>query len=190
MVSEKMATENFERCLALTLRYEGGYSDHPLDPGGATNMGITRATLAGVRGRPVAKSEVMALTRAEAAGIYRRLFWARIAGDALPPGVDAALFDFAVNSGCTRAVRALRRIVGAGDGDTVDAATIARLDACDPRAVITGLCRGRRAFLQRLRTFSAFGKGWSARVVAVEAAALAMSGAREIPSQLTGNLHG
>ena len=185
-----MATENFERCLALTLRYEGGYSDHPLDPGGATNMGITRATLAGVRGRPVAKSEVMALTRAEAAGIYRRLFWGRIAGDALPPGVDAALFDFAVNSGCGRAVRALRRIVGAGDGDTVDAATLTRLDACDPRAAITGLCRDRRVFLQRLRFFSAFGKGWSARVAAVEAAALAMSDGHQVPSQLKGNVHG
>ena len=169
-----MATGNFERCLALTLRFEGGYCDHPLDPGGATNMGVTRVTLAGVRGRPVAKAEVMALTRAEAAAIYRRLFWTRVAGDALPAGVDAAVFDFAVNSGCRRAVQALRTLVGAGDGDTVDAATLAHLAACDPRAIVAGLCRGRRAFLQRLRTFSAFGRGWSARVAAIEAAALEM----------------
>ena len=72
-----MAESNFERALACVLRHEGGYGDHPADPGGATNFGVTRATLAHHRGRPVTKAEVRALTRAEAAGIYRQRYWGR-----------------------------------------------------------------------------------------------------------------
>ena len=98
-----MTAANFDRALTAVLRHEGGYVDHPSDPGGATNLGVTRATLAQWRGRAVSKAEVKALTRAEAAKIYRALYWDEIAGDALPAGLDFAVFDYCVNSGPGRA---------------------------------------------------------------------------------------
>ena len=169
-----MATGNFEACLALTLRFEGGYSDHPLDPGGATNFGITRATLAAVRGRPVAKAEVMALSRDEASGIYRRLYWNAVAGDLLPPGVDLAIFDMAVNSAPARAMAALRAELGLPAGGGLDAAALAAAGGADATALTRAICRRRLAFLHRLTRFATFGPGWSRRIAAVEAAALAL----------------
>ncbi len=86
-----MAAETFDRALALVLDLEGGFVDHPRDPGGATNLGITRATLAKARGRPVSVVDVKALTRAEAGTIYRRLYWNAVKADELPPGLDLAV---------------------------------------------------------------------------------------------------
>lgn len=166
-----MASSSFERALACVLAHEGGYSDHPRDPGGATNLGITRAALAHHRGRQVTKAEVRALSRAEAAAIYRERYWAAIRGDELPAGVDLAVFDLAVNSGPVRAARILQRAVGvAGDG-VVGPATLAALARADPAVVIEAVTRARLAFLQRLPTWDVFGRGWRRRVDAVERAA-------------------
>ena len=107
-----MAAANFERALPLVLKHEGGYVDHPNDPGGATNLGVTIGTLSSWLGRPATKAEVKALTRATVAPIYRKNYWAAIRGDELPAGLDYAVFDFAVNSGPKRAAMALQRAVG------------------------------------------------------------------------------
>ena len=169
-----MAADNFEHCLALTLQFEGGYVDNPHDPGGATNLGITRAVLAQVRGRPVARSEVMALSREEARGIYRRLYWNTIAGDALPKGVDAVLFDLSVNSGPQHAIHALQTALGQPLSGRVDNPTLSALAKCVPATLVTAICRQRLSFLARLKTFSFFGRGWSRRVQSIERAGLAM----------------
>ena len=169
--------ENFQRCLDLTLAYEGGYSDHPRDPGGATNFGVTRATLARVRGRAVSKAEVRALTRAEAGAIYRAEYWDAVGGDDLPFGVDAVVFDHAVNSGPAAALKTLRAALGlplaAGASEILAACRRAR-----PDALVREMCRRRMRFLRALRAFPTFGRGWTRRVDALEAAALAMAGAR------------
>src|SRR5690606_7617867 len=102
-LEHSMTDDRFETCLAQVLRHEGGYVDHPLDPGGATNMGITRKTLA--RWRRVApwsdlpKAAVETLSRQEASRIYRQFYWDLCRAGQLPPGVDLAVFDYAVNSG-------------------------------------------------------------------------------------------
>gem|GEM_PF-6374819 len=83
-----MAKANFSACLAHVLASEGGYVDHTKDPGGATNMGITLATLQEWRGRPIAKTDVRDLTRDEAAAIYRAKYWNKVKGDDLPAGLD------------------------------------------------------------------------------------------------------
>lgn len=94
-----MARETFAACLSETLAHEGGYVDHPKDPGGATNMGITQAALSDWRDRPVSRFEVRTLTRVEADAIYRARYWNAVRGDDLPPGLDLVAFDGAVNSG-------------------------------------------------------------------------------------------
>jgi hypothetical protein len=121
----------FAACLEEVLWHEGGYADNPRDPGGATNLGITIATLGEWRGRAVTKADVKALTREEAAAIYRARYWKRVRGDALPAGLDLAVFDFAVNSGPARAVKALQRELGVAQDGLVGPVTLGALGSHD-----------------------------------------------------------
>lgn len=167
------ASARFSACLAEVLRHEGGFVDHPADPGGATNRGITLATLSDWRGRPVSKSEVRALTVAEAAAIYRARYWDVVQGDRLPPGVDLAVFDFAVNSGPGRAARTLQQVLVVPQDGAIGPVTLAALArAPGPVTLIIALCDARLRFLRGLPTWPTFGKGWARRVEEVEGAAL------------------
>lgn len=167
--------QNFERALALTLKYEGGYSDHPADPGGATMRGVTQKVYdafrasAGRSYRPVKKIE-----ESELRAIYRTQYWDLIQGDKLPAGVDAAVFDYAVNSGATRASRALQSAIGQRVDGNIGNATLATVMDMGEIVTIEALCDERMAFLRRLKTFSTFGRGWTRRVNDVRRACLAM----------------
>lgn len=137
---------NFDACLRFTLQYEGLFSNHPRDPGSATMMGITRATLSRWRGRPVTVSEVRNLKRDEAAAIYRAWYWDAVGGDALPLGVDLMAFDIAVNMGPGRALTWLAETKNMAPYDRDDSMAVRRL-----------------LFWKRLKTWATFGRGWSAR---------------------------
>lgn len=179
-----MTKTRFDLCLEEVLRHEGGYADHPNDPGGATNMGITRKTLA--RWRKVSpwwslpKRAVQTLKLDEAARIYRASYWDSVKASSLPPGLDLAVFDYAVNSGPSRAIRALQTEVGAKAdgyiGPLTLAAVRARIAKGGTSALIAAYSARRLTFLSGLSTFATFGRGWSARVAAVRAAAIAASG--------------
>lgn len=170
-----MAAANFERALALVLVHEGGYVDHPADPGGATNLGITVGTLSDWLGRAATKAEVSALTKATVAPIYRKNYWDAVRGDDLPSGVDYCVFDFAVNSGRGRAVPSLQRAIGVADDGKIDPITLAAARAKDAGQTIERICADRLAFLRRLSTWPTFGKGWNSRVQGVRAEALALT---------------
>lgn len=177
----------FAACLDLVLKQEGGYADNPADPGGATNMGVTRRTLAGWRGVSpwwsLSTAEVKALGKPEAARIYRALYWNRCAADALQAGLDLALFDFAVNSGPDRAIRSLQSELGVAADGFVGPLTLgalqARIGVAGVSGLIVALCNERLGFLQRLASAAVFGRGWSRRVAEIRAAALAMAGAAD-----------
>ena len=171
-----MAAESFERSVALILAIEGGYADHPRDPGGATNRGVTRSTLAAWRGRSVSKADVRALSAAEAATIYRARYWDAVRADELPAGLDLALFDLAVHSGPGRAARLLSRALDRPETGRVTAEILAAGRA-RPAEHLTRLMRERRRFLGSLATWAVFGRGWSRRLVRVEDACLALAGA-------------
>lgn len=170
-----MAAANFERALKLVLIHEGGYVDHPADPGGATNLGVTLGTLSQVLGRPATKAEVRALTRATVAPIYRANYWDAVQGDHLPAGVDYAVFDFAVNSGKGRAIPSLQRAIGVADDGLLGPVTLANATATPALQTIERICADRMTFLRRLITWKTFGKGWTSRVEGVRAEALAMA---------------
>ncbi|MDJ1159017.1 glycosyl hydrolase 108 family protein [Chelatococcus sp. SYSU_G07232] len=170
-----MAAASFERAMALVFALEGGFVNHPLDPGGTTNMGITRATLARARGRPVAVAEVMALTRAEAEAIYHRFYWRTIRADELPAGVDLALFDCAVHSGPKAAVRLLQRVLAVPADGLPGPVTLAAVARADPQGLVRALAAARLSFLARLSVFATFGRGWTRRVRRVEREALALA---------------
>ncbi len=168
-----MAAESFEHVLPHLFRHEGGYADHPSDPGGATKCGVTRATLAAWRGRAVSKSEVRALTKAEAAAIYRARYWDAVKGDRLPAGIDYAVFDAAVNSGPARAAKWLQAAVRVPQDGIVGPVTLAAAASGDPARLIGDISEIRLAFLRALSTWPVFGKGWSRRVEEVGAEAQA-----------------
>ncbi len=172
-----MADGRFDGCLTEIFRHEGGYVDHPADPGGATNMGITRKTLA--RWRNISpwwdlpKAEVQTLERDEAAHIYRAGYWDVCRAGELPPGVDLAVFDFAVNSGPNRAVRCLQQVLGVAADGLVGPITLAAANRSSAAGTVNTLCDRRLGFLRALSTFPVFGRGWIRRVETIRAAALA-----------------
>ncbi len=164
--------DRFDACLTELLKHEGGYVDHPADPGGATNMGITFATLREWRGKPVTKDDVRNLTKGEAGEIYRARYWNAVKGEQLPAGVDLAVFDYAVNSGPGRAVRDLQAILGVAQDGAIGPKTLAAVERAGPKTVIVDLCDKRRKFLRSLASYATFGRGWERRVNEVEGAAL------------------
>ncbi|MGF3023553.1 glycoside hydrolase family 108 protein [Methylobacterium aquaticum] len=170
-----MTASTFERALSLVLKHEGGWSDDPADPGGATNLGVTIGTLSLWLGRPATKAEVKALTVASVSPIYRRNYWDAIQADALPPGLGYALFDFVVNSGKKRAVIGLQRALKVADDGALGPITLAAVATHKPADLIDALCDGRLAFLRALSTWPRFGRGWGRRVEEVRKAALAMA---------------
>jgi lysozyme family protein len=168
--------ENFTKSLGMVLVHEGGYVNHPKDPGGATNKGVTQAVYDSWRashGQP--KQSVKFITGDEVEGIYRLLYWDRVRGDDLPSGVDYAVFDFAVNSGVNRASRYLQTALGVAADGQVGRMTLTAAAAANPATLALTICDKRLSFLRGLGTFKTFGKGWTNRVTGVRAAALEMA---------------
>ena len=168
--------ENWEQCFALILKNEGGYVDNPKDPGGATNLGCTKAVWEEWIGHPVTKDDIKALTPSDVMPLYKKRYWDAIKGDDLPIGVDYAVFDLAINSGTGRAAKTLQSAIGVSSDGKIGPATIAALEAANPREIATKVCEARLAFLQSLPTYATFGKGWSRRVAEVEDMAFKMVG--------------
>lgn len=170
-----MSTDRFEVCLAEILAHEGGYVDHPRDPGGATNLGITRATLAAWRNVKLArvpKSDVRKLSREEAADIYRARYWDVCRCGEMPPGIDLVVFDAAVNSGPRRSIKWLQASLGVKVNGYVGRSTITAAANGDAAAVVGGALGRRERFLRNLSTWKTFGRGWSRRLAAIRKSAL------------------
>lgn len=166
--------ENFEQALVLVLRHEGGWVNHPKDPGGETNMGVTKRTWEEWVGHEVDSGSLKNLTVEAVAPLYKQKYWDKIRGDEMPDGVDYALFDFAVNSGPSRAIKTLQQIVGATPDGILGPKTIAAVRAMNPRDLTDEICDKRLEFLQGLPTWTTFGRGWSRRVSEVERTAFDM----------------
>jgi len=145
--------QNFEKSLALTLKYEGGFVDNRFDPGGATNMGITLATLSNYRGYTATKLDVKRLTQTEASAIYLKQYWEPLLAQQLPSGVDMFMFDYAVNSGPARAVKALQSSLGLPPDGNVKVSTLQAALRQDQATLIRALASKRLGFLQQLRSF-------------------------------------
>lgn len=171
---------DFDQAYDLLVVLEGGVVDHPQDPGGLTNGGVTQATYdAWRRRRGLSPQSVRLLTREDKRAIYRQQFWDGPRCDDLPDGLDLAVFDYGVNSGPGRAIMALQRLVGAQPVDGVIG--VLTLDAVERAGDVPGLierlCDERLSFMRRLPHWPTFGRGWSARVRRVRAAALGAAGA-------------
>jgi lysozyme family protein len=170
-----MAKWTYDEALRRLLAHEGGYSNHPSDPGGPTKFGITIHDYRKYIDAGGTAANVRAMTVDQAKAIYRDKYWNAMRCDALPAGVDYCIFDYAVNSGTGRAPKVLQRVLGIAVSGRMDERTLAAARARDARALIGAICDERLRFLRALRTWPVFGKGWSRRVREVRAAALAMA---------------
>ena len=168
--------QNYSRALALVLKWEGGFSNHPDDPGGATNRGITQAVYDAYRRRLGLSTRSVKLLADDAMrDIYRKQYWLAVHGDELPGGLDYAAFDFAVNSGPGRAIKYLQMVLGVTADGVIGQITLRAAEESDPAVVIAGLCDRRLFFLKNLSTWASFGKGWKNRVDDVRRNALTLA---------------
>jgi lysozyme family protein len=170
-----MSAACYSDAIGRLLKSEGGYVNHPSDPGGPTNFGITLSDYRKYKKPGATAADVRRMKVSEAKDIYRGKYWDAIRGDDLPAGVDYCLFDYAVNSGTGRAPKALQRVLAVGVTGHVDDDTIAAANEADAKDIINGVCDERLRFLKGLKTWGVFGKGWARRVSEVRAAALAMA---------------
>lgn len=156
---------NFEKSLKYVLAWEGGYVNHPKDPGGPTNKGITQRVYdAWRKEKKLVPRSVVEITNAEVATIYRVQYWDRIRGDELPLGLDYAVFDYAVNSGTAKAIKSLQQCVGVKIDGALGAVTLAKIPDTQ-EDTIKALCEQRYAFVKKLSTFKTFGAGWTRRIM-------------------------
>ncbi len=174
-------SQNFGQCMPLVFTAEGGYVNDPQDPGKATNLGITIATLTAWRKRhdpaaTVSDDDVRNLTKEEATEIYRTNYWNPMQCGALPKGLDLVVFDFGVNAGPGRAAMTLQTAVGVKADGSIGPITLAALGAIPQKDLINGFCAKRLAYYQSLADFPRFGAGWTSRTQTMQQAALAMVG--------------
>jgi len=170
---------NFSEALAHTLKHEGGWSHHPNDPGGATMKGITHKTYTRYLGRDVTHEELRSIPDDHLADIYRQHYWDACHCDALPDGLDLAVFDTAVNTGPAQAARLLQRIVGVPADGAIGPKTLAAvhdyIEVHGLHALIEAYTEARQNFYRLLPTYVHFGEGWRKRAENVAQVAKGLS---------------
>ena len=160
---------NWGTAIKHVLKYEGGYVNHPDDPGGMTNLGVTKRVWEDWSGKPATEADMRALTVDMVAPLYKKRYWDAVRGDDLPSGVDLCVFDCAVNAGVWRASRFLQQAVGVVADGAIGPKTLAAVTAMPADEIIEKFCDLREAHYKSLSTFATFGKGWTNRLNAVEA---------------------
>ncbi len=178
VVVAKPPSMDFNDCIVLVLRDEGGNDDDPRDPGGRTSRGILQREWDVWRQtHPGLPSDVWQAPQDQIIAIYHQKYWDALNCDSLPAGVDYAVFDYGVNSGIGRAAKVLQGFVGSEVDGEIGPQTITATTQADPATLVTRICDERLAFLQGLGTWATFGRGWTNRVQGVRRAALAMASA-------------
>lgn len=181
--------DRFERAMALLRVHEGGYINHPKDPGGATNKGVTQRTYNWYRKlHKQPTRSVRQITEFEVKDIYRKQYWDAVKGDDLPSGIAYMVFDGAVNSGPSQSIKWLQRAVGAQADGIMGAETLSKTrEKNDTNAIIDSYCDQRWAFMKTLKHFSSFENGWRRRVAEVRAQAKAWAAPVGYPKPSVGD---
>ena len=155
---------NYKKCLETILHHEGGYVNHPKDPGGETNLGVTKRVYEEFGGTKDMKD----LTREDVEPIYKKNYWDRLKGDQLPAGLDLCVFDFGVNAGTGRAAKFLQKMIGTTPDGGIGPMTLKSVNEYVTKNGIENTIKryqmGRQKYYESLSTFATFGKGWTRRV--------------------------
>jgi lysozyme family protein len=165
--------DSFSRCLGFTLKFEGGFTNNPADPGnwtgGAIGQGVLRGTNFGISAAAYPNLDIANLTQDAAAAIYKQDYWAAIQGDALPGAIALVAFDAAVNAGPKRSVMWLQQAAQVAADGVLGPATLAALQAGDAAAIAREAVVRRLNFSTLLPEWPTFGLGWSRRLIALAA---------------------
>ena len=167
---------NWDSAFKLMLASEGGYVNHPSDPGGMTNLGVTKRVWEEWVGRESNEKEMRSLTPEMVEPLYKRKFWDACKCDDLPSGIDYLVFDFAVNAGVGRSAKILQTAVGVTPDGGIGPMTLASVNAISEAELIEKFSQAKEDFYRSLNTFETFGKGWLNRVAAVKVKATSMLG--------------
>lgn len=169
----------FPAALKELLKHEGGYVNHPADPGGRTNLGVTQRVWEAWTGKKANEAVMRSLTPEKVAPLYRKHYWETVRADELPGGLALTVFDFGVNAGPGRAIKFLQQLAGVLVDGVIGPMTIAAAKKYVAKhgeaAAICAYSELRRQYYRSLRTYGTFGKGWLRRVKEVEAAAMRLA---------------
>ena len=155
--------ENFDKSLQLLLKHEGGFVNHERDPGGMTNLGVTKKVYEEWLGYEVDKQDMMKLTPEDVAPIYLNNYWIKANCDELPSGLDYVVFDWAVNSGVSRSSKGVQKCCGANPDGVIGPKTLELVVGQDTKFMIEKFKQVRQRFYEGLNHFDAFGRGWTRR---------------------------
>lgn len=160
----KTKKSRFDTCLTIVLEHEGGYVNHPQDPGGETNLGVTKRVYQEFGGT----KDMRDLTVEDVTPIYKTNYWDKVRGDDLPAGLDLMVFDFGVNAGPNKAIKYLQRMVGTPADGIIGPMTLTAVTAYVHKHgiehALETYAKSRLGFYQLLKTFPTFGRGWTKRV--------------------------
>ena len=166
--------ENYQKCLETILHHEGGYVNHPKDPGGETNLGVTKRVYEEWGGTKDMKD----LLVEDVAPIYRKNYWDKLKGDDLPSGLDLCVFDFGVNAGPGRAAKYLQTMIGTVADGGIGPNTLKKVDEYVEKhgleVTIRDYQNRRQGYYESLSTFETFGRGWTRRVTETTELAISM----------------
>ena len=163
---------NFQECLDLVLKSEGGWVNHPSDPGGETNLGVTKRVWVEYVGHPV--ESLKKLTKDDVAPLYELKYWRPCYCEVLPRGLDFVVFSMGVNAGPGRSVKLLQSAIGCVPDGVIGPRTRELISSSNGADIIKKFSTARREYYQSLKTFPMFGKGWLLRVDREEQEALDM----------------
>jgi len=164
---------NFQECLDLVLKSEGGWVNNPADPGGETNLGVTKAVWEEYLGHAV--KTMKNLTKDDVAPMYELKYWRPCYCEVLPRGLDFVIFSMGVNAGPGRSVKLLQQSIGCVPDGVIGPRTRELISASNSANLISKFSETRREYYRSLKTFPIFGKGWLARVDREEQEALQMA---------------
>ena len=164
---------DFKECLDLVLKSEGGFVNHPSDPGGMTNLGVTKKVWEEFVGHPVSEADMRALTPEKVAPLYEQKYWKQC-GDGLPRGLNFLCFSMAINSGTGRSTKLLQQSLGCIPDGVIGPKTRELISASNIATLISKFSETRREYYRSLKTFDVFGKGWISRTDREEKEALDM----------------
>ena len=161
--------DNYQAALNHVLKSEGGWSDNPADPGGATMKGITLVVYRNWKRNPhLTKDDLKNISDQDVYDLYKQLYWDKIHGDDLPAGIDYAVFDSAVNMGVGRASKLIQEAAGVTSDGVLGPASLSAIQKADTKELIEKFSHLKESFYRSLATFQTFGKGWLNRVAEVK----------------------
>lgn len=147
---------DFETAFARLIGNEGGYVNHPGDPGGETKYGISKRQYPG--------EDIKNLTLDRAKALYLRDYWGPAGCDVVPMMAKFQVFDMAVNSGVFQTIRTVQKVVGEVADGALGPRTLQAIQSMQPTRFVARFNGYRLDFMTDLKTWEIFGKGWARRI--------------------------